>query len=91
MDQVRAERLINQHGANALFVVIHKWPNIKEYKEHPELLPSLERLVRKKLVQVVGQPICSTRNRWTKNWSLSVAAVVFVVVVVDVVVRDWAT
>ena len=91
MDQIRAERLINQHGANALFIVIHKWP--KEYKEHPELLPSLERLVRKKLVQVVGQPICSTRNRWTKNWSMYAAAVVFVVVVVDVVVvvRDWAT
>lgn len=47
MDEVRAERLISQYGNNALFIIIHKWPNLQEYKEHPELLPNLELLVRK--------------------------------------------
>lgn len=51
MDEIRADRLISEHGANALFIIIHKWPNGQEYKKHSELLPSLERLVRKQLVE----------------------------------------
>ena len=46
MDEVRADRLIEKHGKNALLVIIHDWPQKRKYKENPELIPSLEYLVR---------------------------------------------
>lgn len=46
MDEVRADRLIEKHGKNALLVIIHDWPQKRKYKEKPELIPSLEYLVR---------------------------------------------
>jgi len=46
MDEVRADRLIEKHGKNSLFVIIHKWPQKKKYKDKPKLIPSLEYLVR---------------------------------------------
>ena len=55
MDEVRAERLISQYGDNALFIIIHKWPNSPEYKKHPELLPNVELLVRKDCTVKVPQ------------------------------------
>ena len=45
MDEVRADRLIEKHGKNALLVIIHDWPQKRKYKEKPELIPSLEYLV----------------------------------------------
>ena len=47
MDEVRADRLTEKHGKNALLVIIHKWPQMQIYKDKPELIPSLEYLVRK--------------------------------------------
>lgn len=47
MDEVRADRLTEKHGKNALLVIIHEWPQKKKYKDKPELIPSLEYLVRK--------------------------------------------
>ena len=46
MDEVRADRLTEKHGKNALLVIIHEWPQAKKYKDKPELIPSLEYLVR---------------------------------------------
>ena len=46
MDEVRVDRLSEKHGKNALLVIIHKWPQMKKYKDKPELIPSLEYLVR---------------------------------------------
>ena len=46
MDEVRADRLTEKHGKNALLVIIQKWPRMKKYKDKPELIPSLEYLVR---------------------------------------------
>ena len=48
MDEIRADRLIAKHGSfcAALFHIIYKWPKAKKYQEHPELIPSLEHLVR---------------------------------------------
>ena len=46
MDEVRADRLIEKHGKNSLLVIIHDWPQKKKYKDKPELIPSLEYLVR---------------------------------------------
>jgi len=46
MDEVRADRLIEKHGKNSLLVIIHEWPQKKKYKDKPELIPSLEYLVR---------------------------------------------
>lgn len=48
MDEIRAERLIAKHGStcDALFYIIYKWPKAEKYQEHPELIPSLEHLVR---------------------------------------------
>ena len=46
MDEVRADRLTEKHGKNALLVIIHKWPQMKKYKDKPELIRSLEYLVR---------------------------------------------
>ena len=45
MDEVRAQRLIDDYGKNALFVIIYKWPKMKKYERKPELLPGLEYLV----------------------------------------------
>ena len=49
MDEVRADRLIEKHGKNSLLVIIHEWPQKKKYKDKPELIPSLEYLVRMSL------------------------------------------
>ena len=46
MDEVRADRLTEKHGKNSLLVIIHEWPQAKKYKDKPELIPSLEYLVR---------------------------------------------
>ena len=46
MDEVRADQLIEKHGKNSLLVIIHEWPRKKQYKDKPELVPSLEYLVR---------------------------------------------
>ena len=46
MDEVRADWLTEKHGKNTLVVIIHEWPQMKKYKEKPELIPSLEYLVR---------------------------------------------
>ena len=46
MDEVRADQLTEKHGKNSLVVIIHKWPQKKKYKDKPELVPSLEYLVR---------------------------------------------
>ena len=46
MDEVRTDRLIEKHGKNALLVIVHEWPQRKKYKDKPELIPSLEYLVR---------------------------------------------
>lgn len=46
MDEVRADRLTEKHGKNVLLVIIHQWPQTKKYKDKPELIPSLEYLVR---------------------------------------------
>lgn len=46
MDEVRADQLIKKYGKNTLLVIIHEWPQKRKYKEKPELIPSLEYLVR---------------------------------------------
>ena len=46
MDEVRVDRLTEKHGKNSLLVIIHEWPQAKKYKDKPELIPSLEYLVR---------------------------------------------
>ena len=46
MDEVRAGRLLEKHGKNALLVIIHDWPQKRKYQDKPELIPSLEYLVR---------------------------------------------
>ena len=46
MDEVRADRLTEKHGKNSLLVIIYEWPQKKKYKDKPELIPSLEHLVR---------------------------------------------
>ena len=46
MDEVRADRLTEKHGKNALLVIIYEWPRTEKYKDKPELIPSLEYLVR---------------------------------------------
>ena len=46
MDEVRADRLTERYGKNSLLVIIREWPQKKKYKEKPELIPSLEYLVR---------------------------------------------
>ena len=45
MDEARVDWLTEKHGKNSLFVIIHKWPQKKKYKDKPELIPSLEYLV----------------------------------------------
>lgn len=45
MDEVRADRLTEKHGKNVLLVIIHQWPQMKKYKDKPELIPSLEYLI----------------------------------------------
>ena len=48
MDEIRAERLIAKHGStcDALLAIVYKWPKAKKYQKNPELIPSLEYLVR---------------------------------------------
>ena len=57
MDEVRAQRLIDDYGKNALFVIIDKWPKMKKYQRKPELLPSLEYLV------IYRDPIVITNSK----------------------------
>lgn len=56
MDEVRADRLIGKHGKNALLVIIQEWPQKNKYKDKPELIPSLEYLVRKCLIPAFDFP-----------------------------------
>ena len=46
MDEVRADRLIEKHENNTLLVIIRDWPQQRKYREKPELIPSLEYLVK---------------------------------------------
>ena len=45
MDEVRTERLMKNHGKDALLVIIRDWPVREKYKGKPELVASLEYLV----------------------------------------------
>ena len=45
MDEVHADRLMEEYGENVLFVIIHEWPQRTKYKGRPEVLSSLEYLV----------------------------------------------
>ena len=64
MDEVRVDRLIDKHGKNALLVIIREWPQKKKYKDKPELIPSLEYLVRYffKFILLAGNDYF--RNTW---------------------------
>lgn len=46
MDEVRIDRLIAKHGKDTLLVIICDWPISEKYKDKPELIASLEYLVR---------------------------------------------
>ena len=45
MDEVRTERLFEQHGKDYLLVVIRDWAISDEYRDQPDLVASLEYLV----------------------------------------------
>lgn len=46
MDEVRTYRLLEKHGKDTILILIHDWPNSAKYKGKPELVVSLEYLVR---------------------------------------------
>ena len=46
MDEVRIERLMTKHGRDTLCVIIRDWPATEKCKDKPELVASLDYLVR---------------------------------------------
>ena len=48
MNEVRLERLKEEHGENCLLVIVRDWPNSNDFKD-PGNLASLERLVSKEI------------------------------------------
>ena len=46
MDEVRTDRLMAKYGKDSLLVIIRDWPVSEKYKDKPEMVASLEYLVR---------------------------------------------
>ena len=46
MDEVRTDRLMAKYGKDSLLVIIRDWPVSGKYKDKPEMVASLEYLVR---------------------------------------------
>ena len=71
MDEVRAERLMEKHGCNALLNIIQMWPQLEKYQKNPELIPSLEYLVWE-IINNLHMRFCVTKvNHRHQNLPLS--------------------